>query len=396
MTGPASPGAEGPTFAPPHLPPGWIAQWDGASRKYYYVQLSTGVSQWDVPTDAAPTGSTPAPVGDHPYGVPPQNELITHPDGSQTLRHADGTMEPVNPPMPPDGTSTRGGDGPVGDRGLGSMAMNMLMGGKDSRQGSSGKSPLGNIAGHIMGGGNYGGQGGGGGGGGGKNPLGKIGGALASSLLNTGGGSKPDQPGTFHGGPVSGQQQQHGLAGSIMGGVANMFGGSSSQTQGGSGFGYSNTGGTGPYTGPAPPVSYEPPGTSSSSTSGMGRGSTYESRQSNQTGAQRLSNSHASGTSGNGASFDRPPASQQTYPAYGQMPPPSSSAGRPAMPTYGQNPQSYGGPSPAGVSQQQYGAPSSYNPHYSGGGGAPVGYPGAQHSFPTGPQHRGHNYGSPY
>ncbi|ROT43372.1 hypothetical protein SODALDRAFT_319847 [Sodiomyces alkalinus F11] len=229
MTGPTSPGAEGPTFAPPHLPPGWIAQWDGASRKYYFVQLSTGISQWDVPTEAAPTGSTPAPVGEHPYGIPPQRELITHPDGSQTLRYADGTMEPVNPPMPPDGPTARGGDGPVGDRGLGSMAMNMLLGGKDSGHGASGSNPLGNLAGHIMGGGgNHNSHGGGGGG---KNPLGKIGGALTSSLLHTGGG-KPDQPQSFHGGPVAGQQQHHGLTGSIMGGVANMFGGGGNQTQG--------------------------------------------------------------------------------------------------------------------------------------------------------------------
>lgn len=119
MAGPTSPGSEGPTFGPPQLPPGWIAQWDGASKKYYFVQLSTGVSQWEVPTDAAPTGSTPAPAaGDHPYGVPRQQELITHPDGSQTVRYADGSLEPVNPSMPQDGS--RGlGDGPSGDRGLG-------------------------------------------------------------------------------------------------------------------------------------------------------------------------------------------------------------------------------------------------------------------------------------
>lgn len=118
MAGPTSPGAEGPTFAPPHLPAGWIAQWDGSSKKYYFVQLSTGVSQWETPTDAAPTGATPAQPSDHPYGVP-QPEVITHPDGSQTVRHADGTLEPVNPSLPPDTTSTRGIDGPSGDRGLG-------------------------------------------------------------------------------------------------------------------------------------------------------------------------------------------------------------------------------------------------------------------------------------
>lgn len=119
MSGPGSPGGEGPTQAPPHLPPGWIAQWDSNSKKYYYVQLSTGVSQWDVPTDAAPIGGTPAANVEHPYGVPSgQPELITHPDGTQTVKHADGRMEPV---MPDESGNTRGigSDGQAGDRGLG-------------------------------------------------------------------------------------------------------------------------------------------------------------------------------------------------------------------------------------------------------------------------------------
>lgn len=114
MAGPTSPSAEGPTFAPPALPAGWIAQWDGASKKYYYVQLATGVSQWDVPTQAAQTGTTPGQHVEHPYGhPPPQPELITHPDGSQTVKHADGTMEPIM------ADGSRGVDGPNGERGLG-------------------------------------------------------------------------------------------------------------------------------------------------------------------------------------------------------------------------------------------------------------------------------------
>jgi hypothetical protein len=59
MTGPATPGQEGPSFAPPPLPEGWIAQWDGVGRKYYFVQLSTGASQWELPTHPAPTVGTP-------------------------------------------------------------------------------------------------------------------------------------------------------------------------------------------------------------------------------------------------------------------------------------------------------------------------------------------------
>jgi hypothetical protein len=113
MAGPTSPGTEGPTIAPPPLPPGWIPQWDGSSQKYYYVQLSTGVSQWDIPTEAAPAGGTPAQGSEHPYGVP-HPEVITHPDGSQTVRHSDGTMEPI---LPSDGS--RGVGGPTGERGFG-------------------------------------------------------------------------------------------------------------------------------------------------------------------------------------------------------------------------------------------------------------------------------------
>jgi hypothetical protein len=113
MAGPTSPGSEGPTFAPPQLPPGWIAQWDATSKKYYFVQLSTGVSQWDTPTEAAPVGGTPAQPVEHPYGVPGQPQLITHPDGSQTVKHADGTMEPILP------DEARNIDGPTGERGIG-------------------------------------------------------------------------------------------------------------------------------------------------------------------------------------------------------------------------------------------------------------------------------------
>ena len=119
MAGPASPN-EGPTFAPPHLPSGWIAQWDGNSKKYYFVQLSTGVSQWETPTHAAP-GGTPAQGTEHPYGVPGQQELITHPDGTQTVKHADGRMEPI---LPDD--ANRAINGPTGERGFGVSRLLLL------------------------------------------------------------------------------------------------------------------------------------------------------------------------------------------------------------------------------------------------------------------------------
>jgi hypothetical protein len=54
----STPFQEGPSFDPPQLPPGWIAQWDATSKKYYFVQLATGQSQWEVPTEAAPGTGT--------------------------------------------------------------------------------------------------------------------------------------------------------------------------------------------------------------------------------------------------------------------------------------------------------------------------------------------------
>jgi hypothetical protein len=52
---------------------------------------------------------------------------------------------------------------------------------------------------------------------------GKLVGKLASNLLSP--SEKPEQPQNYHGGQSTGHQQNHGLAGSLMGGVASMFGG---------------------------------------------------------------------------------------------------------------------------------------------------------------------------
>lgn len=125
MAGPGSPGSDGPTYAPPPLPAGWIAQWDGKTKKYYFVQLSTGFSQWETPTTDAPVGGTPSQTTEHPYGVPGggaqdgQPRLITHPDGTQTMKHPDGRMEPILPDENGQTGTRGGGDGPSGERGFG-------------------------------------------------------------------------------------------------------------------------------------------------------------------------------------------------------------------------------------------------------------------------------------
>src|SRR4051794_17617996 len=84
--------------------------------------------RWETPTHAAPTGPTPqaTPQGmDHPYGQPGQQQdldIVTNQDGSQSIRHRDGTLEPYS-----------------GDRSLtgniGNFAMNQLMGGKKKQSG---------------------------------------------------------------------------------------------------------------------------------------------------------------------------------------------------------------------------------------------------------------------
>ncbi|KAI7905712.1 uncharacterized protein BX663DRAFT_500641 [Cokeromyces recurvatus] len=38
---------------PPTLPPGWIALWDETSQRYYYLEQSTGTTQWEIPTGAS-------------------------------------------------------------------------------------------------------------------------------------------------------------------------------------------------------------------------------------------------------------------------------------------------------------------------------------------------------
>ncbi|KAI1368909.1 hypothetical protein F5Y08DRAFT_206861 [Xylaria arbuscula] len=326
MAGPASPN-EGPTFEPPHLPPGWIAQWDGSSKKYYYVQLSTGVSQWEIPTDAAP-GGTPAQSSDHPYGVPGPREVITHPDGTQTLKHPDGRMEPILPPE-----SSRSLDGPTGDRGFGNIAANALLSqfsggnGKPHGSNSHGSGGLGNLAGQLIGslgsshGGSHGGSSGNHSGG-----NASIVGQLASNLFSS--GHKPEQPQNYH----SGQQQQtHGLAGQVVGGVTGMFGGHHGK-QSGQNYGYSNSGPSGTYSGQAPPTSYQPPNAST-------------------------------------AAYSSPPANQHSTPSYN---PPPSQHGTPSYP-----------PPPGQHGASPYSQPVHQNPPYGGSGpSSTYGHSPASHDYP--------------
>lgn len=115
--------------------------------------------------------------------------------------------------------------------------MNALLGGgKNSGHSGSGQSssPLGNLGGlasQFLGGGLGGSEGGGSGGG--KNSAGKLVGQLASSFMSSAHSQseKPPAPQNYHGGSSSSShQQQGGIAGTVMGGVASMFGGKHSSS----------------------------------------------------------------------------------------------------------------------------------------------------------------------
>lgn len=53
----------------PHLPPGWIKQWDHNSQRYYYVEQATGRTQWDAPQGY--NYSSPPPPSHGGYAPPP-------------------------------------------------------------------------------------------------------------------------------------------------------------------------------------------------------------------------------------------------------------------------------------------------------------------------------------
>ncbi|KAJ5887585.1 hypothetical protein N7495_007626 [Penicillium taxi] len=63
----------GPSSPPPRLPEGWLAQWEGVQRKWYFVQRTTGKSQWEIPTEPIllTPSTTPTIIGTGPSQLPP-------------------------------------------------------------------------------------------------------------------------------------------------------------------------------------------------------------------------------------------------------------------------------------------------------------------------------------
>lgn len=56
--------------APPPMPPGWVAQFDQNSQKWYYIDQATGRSQWEPPAHAPPPQGPYAPPPSGPPGAP--------------------------------------------------------------------------------------------------------------------------------------------------------------------------------------------------------------------------------------------------------------------------------------------------------------------------------------
>lgn len=373
---PLSPDA-GPTDPNlPKLPAGWIAQWDGSSRKYYYVQISTGHSQWDIPADPAPSAVSPA-------GTPAQASGPY--DKPQEGQHG---ME--------EGEGMRGVDGQTGERsgGLSGMAINMLTGQGGKHSGGQGQqSGLGGLAASFLGGGGQSH----GGGGHGQSGGGGLVGQLAGSLLNSG------KPSSQHsGGPGGGGSHGQGGLGGLLGGVlGGSHGGSHSKPND---YGYSHGGGSASsstYTGQAPPTAYQPSNQHGTPSTTGQYGAPSQHGAASTPGQYNPSSQHGQ----HGA--PSPPGQYGGSPTPGQYQPPGQH-GQPSYgaPTqhqqqpggYGQNP-SYGGHDPYGQHQpgghDQYGQQSQH-----GQGGyqsapipAPYGSPQGQAHTPGQypPPSSGHN-----
>jgi len=73
-----------PSYGPPSLPLGWIAQWDGTSEKYYFVHLGTGMSQWETPMHPANPAGTP--TRNSPFPKPVETSSRQKEEASQGLQ----------------------------------------------------------------------------------------------------------------------------------------------------------------------------------------------------------------------------------------------------------------------------------------------------------------------
>ncbi|KAJ5989196.1 hypothetical protein N7481_004406 [Penicillium waksmanii] len=86
----------GPSSPPPQLPDGWLAQWEGVQRKWYFVQRATGKSQWEVPTEPVvlTPSTTPTSIGTGPT-YPPSRPSTNSPQITGSGTTLAERIEPV-------------------------------------------------------------------------------------------------------------------------------------------------------------------------------------------------------------------------------------------------------------------------------------------------------------
>lgn len=73
-----------------------LAQWEGKSRKYYYVQRATGHSQWEIPTEPAPSAPTPDPTPQQaidPFHKPSTPQLHGSKEDGEVVENNDRSVE---------------------------------------------------------------------------------------------------------------------------------------------------------------------------------------------------------------------------------------------------------------------------------------------------------------
>ncbi|KAH9845271.1 GTP-binding protein ypt1 [Teratosphaeria destructans] len=399
----------GPDHAPPSLPPGWFWLIKGRSRKYYFVQISTGESTWEIPTMAAPQVPTPGgtPAHGNPYPTPASR------DGGRD-----------------EGSRGFGAEAGEGERGLGkltnlqSTVMNAylhknsnqsglgglassFLGGSSSGNGPSGQSSgLGGLASSFLGGSpSHSGQS--------QSSHGSSSGlgGLASQFL--GGGSGGGQSQQHHQGSsgYSSQQNQGGSSGGSfgqLGSMASSFLGGHGKQHGSGGsnpYGYSSNGHTGTYTGTEPPTSYQPSGSSSNTPSGFQPQSgshkppgQQQHQGSSPYGGQGSYSQAPSHSSTPGGGYGEPHSHQGGYGSHGGYgsqtsyppppaggPPPHHSGGYPGEQGQhgGYGNQSYQSAPPPSQQYQAYSPHQSQQGGYGSGGGGYSGQQGYSHAPPN-------------
>ncbi|KAL8951775.1 MAG: hypothetical protein Q9222_002266 [Ikaeria aurantiellina] len=126
-----------------------LPQWEGQSRKYYYVQRATGHSQWDVPTQPALSVPTPDPTP-QPIGDPFQKPAMSSENGPNDKGdHYEGADRGFLSDLATGAISGKHNK-PQNQSGFGGFASSLI--GGQSSHGSGGHGGNGGLAGQLIGG----------------------------------------------------------------------------------------------------------------------------------------------------------------------------------------------------------------------------------------------------